>query len=365
MVDLTDFTFLRGRVALTTLLKALQIGPGDEVITQAFTCVAVPEGIMATGARPIYADLEEGGVNLNAQSVENCITSKTKAIVVQHTFGIAADMDALVIIAQHYSISIIEDCCHTLHSKINGKLVGTIGIGSFYSHEWGKPVVVGIGGSLRINDESTRKNVENLYQQFNYPKWFHTLRVRLQYNIFKLLYRPQFYWNLRKTYRSLSKMGIAQGNYNPIDAEQQESKEFSLRMASSLRSRLSHKLHTVNTITRHSDEIVHLYKEALTSKHIQLIKEVKNSYNVFARFPVWASDKQKLLIQAEKEGIEVADWYCTPIHPLTETEIKSVSYEPGSCPKAEVACRHVVSLPTHPGVSHKEAQRISEFLKNW
>ena len=82
---LADLVYFRGRVALYALLKALDVGPGDEVATQAFTCVAVPEAIMATGASPIYVDLEPTGFNMDVGDLQHKITSRTRAIIVQHT----------------------------------------------------------------------------------------------------------------------------------------------------------------------------------------------------------------------------------------------------------------------------------------
>ncbi|HIE26284.1 TPA: hypothetical protein EYP66_03250, partial [Candidatus Poribacteria bacterium] len=87
-------TFFRGRVALYAILKALNIGPGDEVATQAFTCVAVPEGIMASGARPVWVDIEVDGYNMDAEDLRRKLTLRTRAIIVQHTYGIPADMDS-------------------------------------------------------------------------------------------------------------------------------------------------------------------------------------------------------------------------------------------------------------------------------
>ena len=138
--------YFRGRVALYALLKALKVGKGDEVAMQAFTCVANPEAVMAIGALPIYVDVEVDGVNMDPGDLEGKITSRTRAIVIQHTFGIPADIAPLRAIAKRNNIPVIEDCCHTLASRYDGQTVGSFGIGSYYSFEWGKPLVAGIGG---------------------------------------------------------------------------------------------------------------------------------------------------------------------------------------------------------------------------
>ena len=167
--QLEKLTFFRGRVALYAILKAMGIGAGDHVVTQAFTCIAVPEAIIASGAHPVYVDLESNGFNMDPDDFKLKITSQTRAVVVQHTYGIPANMDSIVQIADERSIHIIEDCCHTLVSKYRGKLVGTFGAGSFYSYEWGKPIVVGIGGSAGVNDKDLRKKIERQYSCYNFP----------------------------------------------------------------------------------------------------------------------------------------------------------------------------------------------------
>jgi dTDP-4-amino-4,6-dideoxygalactose transaminase len=125
---ITGCHFQRGRIALYAILKALGIGSGDEVIIQAFTCVAVPCPVLATGARPVYADID-GTLNLDPSSVEARLTPRTKAIVVQHTFGIPANMDRLLRTANECGIYLIEDCCHTVASSYRVRWSATLAMG--------------------------------------------------------------------------------------------------------------------------------------------------------------------------------------------------------------------------------------------
>ena len=137
-----NLLYYRGRVAQAAILNALGIGQGDKVAIQAFSCLAVPEGVYATGAEPIYIDIEENGYNLCPDSLSERITPKTKAIIVQHTYGIPAQLDKIMAIAKDNGILIIEDCCHSLDGKYNSKQLGTFGVAAFYSFEWGKPIAV-------------------------------------------------------------------------------------------------------------------------------------------------------------------------------------------------------------------------------
>src|ERR1022692_1606882 len=173
--------FLRGRIAMCAILKALGIGRGDEVIIQAFTCVAVPCPVLATGAEPVFADIDASTFNLDPSSVEERITARTRAIVVQHTFGIPADMDSILRIARSRGIYVIEDCCHTLASSYRGARVGTLGDAAFSAYRWGKPLVLGIGGTAIIHAEEPRKRMREISRSSRIPGALATARIRAEY----------------------------------------------------------------------------------------------------------------------------------------------------------------------------------------
>ena len=356
-----EFRYYRGRVGLYAILQALGIGKGDEVATQAFTCIAVPEAIMAAGARPLYIDLESAGFNMDASDLESKITSKTRAIIVQHTFGIPADLDRIVQVARQNGIPIIEDCCHTLATRYKGKIVGTFGVGSFYSYEWGKPLVVGIGGSVLINDIHLMEKVKNHYSSYQSPPKSSCYRLQLQYLAHKLLYRPSLYWKVKALYHFLGKLGAVQSNYNPIK-KGSVAKDFSLKMPKTLQKRLIEKIKTLDSQTQHSRWVVAEYQSKIKSALVSHPIIPLESDTVFARYPMIAKDKSILIAKACDANVELADWYSTPIHPLCKNEWSLVHYEPGSCQNAETRCEQVVTLPVHGAVKKNYIERVVEFL---
>ncbi len=360
--QLLKFTYYRGRVALYSLLKSLGVGSGDEVVTQAFTCLAVPEAILATGARPVYVDIEPYGVNIDPRSLQTRVTSKTKAIVIQHTFGVPAAMEDLIEVSKKNGVPIVEDCCHTLSTKLNGKKVGTFGIGAFYSYEWGKPVVVGVGGSAVINDLSLVDAINGAYSAFVCPNFKRALKIQVQYLMFSFLYRPSFYWTIRSAFHKLSALGAVEGNYNPVGMEGEAAKDFGLRMIPSLRRRLARKLQKYRTVERHSISIAKKYREGIQSRVVKHVDVPSGADVVYARYPLLATRKDELLRKAREANVELADWYSTPIHPLQEPEWHKVHYESGLCPNAERLSKHIVSLPTHERVSVSDVNRAIDFL---
>ena len=358
---LSKFTYFRGRVALYSLLKGLSVGQGGEVALQAFTCVAVPEGIMATGAIPLWVDIERDGFNLDASDLKRKITPKTRAIIVQHTYGIPVDMDAIMSVADSRGIPVIEDCCHTLVSTYKGRRVGTFGIGSFYSFEWGKPIVAGIGGSAVVNDSALEKILSRAYSAFQEPGFLTQFKITLQYHAFRVLYRPAFYWPVRSLFHKLGSLGLAESNYNPV-GQNRIAEDFSLRMAKPLRKRLQKKLREIDAVTQHSQWVATQYRSGIQSPVVKHPILPDKSDVIFARYPLLTDKKEKLLKAAHKANVELAEWYATPVHPLKGKELELVHYEQGMYSNAELRCKQVVTLPVHRSVTKKDIERIINFL---
>ncbi len=344
---LTEFTYFRGRVALYWILKALGIGHGDEVATQAFTCLAVPEAILACGAKPVFIDIEPNGYNLDPDDLRRKISSHTRAVVAQHTFGIPASMPRIMKVAAEAGIPVLEDCCHTYQSSINGKSVGSFGAASFYSFEWGKPIAIGIGGSAYVNDPTLKRRVGELYSELCAPGFVSQLKLLVQASLFQLLYRPRFYWLLRSAFHMFSKAGAGTGNYNPVRSMGDAAEDFQLSMVPSFRRRLADKLQHIEAHTKHSHWLVEHYHQIIDDSnavHLQHSPDVKP---VFSRYPLQVNDKERVLAQAREQRVEVADWYRTPVHPLTKEHAGAVHYDSDACPCAEERSREVISLPTH------------------
>ena len=112
--DVRAFAFWKGRVALYAILRALGVGAGDEVLIAGFTCVVVPNAVRFAGATPVYADIAPGSYNLDPASAERTITPRTRAMIVQHTLGLPAELDELLALAEQHNLVVIEDCAHTL-----------------------------------------------------------------------------------------------------------------------------------------------------------------------------------------------------------------------------------------------------------
>ena len=355
--------FSRGRVGLYALMKGLSIGSGDEVISQAFTCVAVPESIIAIGAKPVYVDLERGGFNMSLASLESALTPQTKLVIVQHTFGIVAEIAKIAVICEQYGVPLVEDCCHTHDSTCDGYRVGSFGVGAFYSYEWGKPVVAGIGGSLLLNDEKLSMAVETIYQDFSEPSVLDFGRIMVQKALFDYVYSPTLYWYVKAGFRLGSKVGLLKGNYNPISVNRLPG-DYRERMASQLVRMLKRDEGAARRFAERSEEIVEYYRDQLQDvKRLILPRQRKGNNDVFVRYPLRVEGKARLLEQARKSQIEVGSWYSSPVHPIQRDKLEQVGYRLGSCPEAERRCLEIVSLPTNLKVKQADLERSCNFLQ--
>ncbi len=141
-----------GTDALFIALKALGVGPGDEVIIPALTFVAVPAVVLHVGAEPVLVDVHPEYWCLDPVAVERAITPKTKAIVVVHVYGHPADMDLIMEMARKRGIKVVEDCAEAHGAKYKGKTVGSIGDVGCFSFYGNKIVTTGEGGMTVTND---------------------------------------------------------------------------------------------------------------------------------------------------------------------------------------------------------------------
>ncbi len=141
-------SYAAGRMGFYALMKILKIGPGDEVILLAFTCSVMANAVWRVGATPIYADIDPETFGSSAPAIEQKISSRTKLIVVQHSFGIPCKIDEIVNLGQRHGIFVLEDCAITVDSLYKGISVGNWGDAAIFSTDHSKPLNTLIGGFL-------------------------------------------------------------------------------------------------------------------------------------------------------------------------------------------------------------------------
>lgn len=155
-----------GTDALTLSLRALNIGPGDEVITSPFTFFASAESISLVGATPVFADIDEHSFNITADSIAAVITEKTKAIIPVHIFGHPADMTAINALAEKHNLAVVEDAAQAFGASVGDKRVGSLGSTGAFSFYPTK--VLGCYGDGGIITTDSQELVDNLHRLRNH-----------------------------------------------------------------------------------------------------------------------------------------------------------------------------------------------------
>jgi len=140
-----------GTNAIYSMYEGLGLGPGDEVICPVYTFFATVSPLMHTGAIPVFCDCGSDG-NINPAKIEQLITSRTKAVVVTHMWGLPCDMEAITAICRNHNLRLVEDCSHAHGAKVNGKLAGTFGDAAAWSLQAQKTITGGEGGIMLTDD---------------------------------------------------------------------------------------------------------------------------------------------------------------------------------------------------------------------
>lgn len=164
-----------GTDALLIPLMALNIGPGDEVITTAFSFIATAETIVLAGATPVYVDIDPKTFNIDPKQVEKAITAKTKAIMPVSLFGQLPDMEALSAIAQKHGLHIIEDAAQSFGATYKGKRSCSLSIAAGTSFFPAKPLgAYGDGGAIFTNDEKLATSMKEIREHGSESRYYHT-----------------------------------------------------------------------------------------------------------------------------------------------------------------------------------------------
>lgn len=343
------FYFWKGRVAFYCILKALGISHGDEVIVPGFTCVVVPNAIMYLGATPVYADIDPLTYNIAAQTIEPHMTSRTKAIVVQNTFGLSADLDPIIDFAKSKNLCVIEDCAHGLGGKYKGRSAGSIADASFFSTQWSKPVTTGLGGFLVVNHPDLAAKVDELYNKIPFPSFLSQLILETQCYVRPFADSPILYYSLVGAYRFLTqKAGLSIGSSSGRELSTiKMPPSYLLRMGKLQKRRLFSLLKIAEKIIEHRKIAAHKFDTHLEKMGIQTPFRPSYAEHSMLRYSIRVPNKRHIIEKAIRNHIPIGDWFVSPLHPI-EKNLKLWHYQSGQCPEAEKACREVVNLlPDH------------------
>jgi len=174
-----------GTAGLHLALLALGIGEGDEVILPSFAFVAVANAVLQLRATPVFAEIDPVTLNLDPVAVEQAITPLTRAVLVVHTFGVPAQMDAIVSIARSHNLAVIEDACEAIGAEFQGRRVGSFGDMAVFGFYPNKQMTTGEGGAVLARDPAHAARLRSLRNQGRQPsgEWLDLVESGYNYRL--------------------------------------------------------------------------------------------------------------------------------------------------------------------------------------
>lgn len=306
-----------GSDAIVVALQALGIGPGDEVITTAFSYLATASAIHRVGATPVFADIDLATFNLHPARVAERITPKTRAILAVHLFGRVADTDALTTLARDRSIHLVEDVAQAAGAERHGRRTGTLGVIGCFSFFPAKPLgCAGDGGACVTNDPTLADLMKKVRVTGATAKNVHELPG---------------------------------GNFR-LDPLQ----------AAILRAKLPHYEARIARRRDHADRLRAALKGV--SAELVLPTDDPDGRHVYAQFTIRHPRRDAISAALRAKGVGSEVYYPLPM-PYQKV-FASLGHRPGEFPNAERACAEVLSIPVHSELEVAEVETVGHVLRD-
>lgn len=356
--------FIKGRVALYAILRGYGIGQGDEVVMPGFTCVVVPAAVRYTGAQPVFHDIDPMTLQGCPLAAARAMSPRTRAVIVQHNFGMLADLGELLAICRDRGIPLIEDCAHAMGASLSGRPAGSLGDAAFASLQWSKPTTTGLGGLALMKDQSLVDRVDDLIRrEFREPSILRSVSLQLLSGLYRQWFRPSFYWRAQEVYRWAGRHGLVQGSSSEEELQSGRMpagyrEVLGSRRKASLLAAMEH----LQATLPHRRRIWDLYHELLKNDGFwQPPLPATGELPVALRYPLLVENRAELLEQARRAQIEIGDWFNAPLHP-SGVDPECFGYRSGEAPIAEEAAAQIINLPTHNRVTPSVARATVDFV---
>ena len=346
-------TFGAGRMAFYAILEAFDIGPGDEVILPAFTCVVVPNAILYRGAKPVYVDIRENDFNIDVEKIEGAVTPRTKAILAQHTFGQPCDMDGLLDIARKHNLRVIEDCAHAWGGSYQGKKLGAFGDAAFVSTDHTKIISTSVGGFALCQDKEIGERLAAIQRGAGALPWSARFRIFFQYTFLSVFYRPSLYWFGSIVPFLAFQFGLL--FYFLDEMKTYKPQGYPARLCNFQAYLGWHEMNNLEWNINHRRRIASAYNDLFAENRPLDPGGAYLRYSLLAESPeIWNERIGKYFA--------VGDWFCSVAHGRKEN-LEMIGYTSGSCPVAEDAVRHIINFPTHNRIDLKALERLRRLVR--
>jgi len=311
-----------GTDALLVALTALGVGPGDEVVTTAFSFFATASTVARLGARPVFVDIDPVTFNIDPDALDAAITPRTKAIVPVHLFGLSADMDLIADSARRASVPIVEDAAQAIGATFKGRALGTLGaFGCFSFYPTKNLGAFGDAGLVVTGDDGRRDMLRSLRQHGMTAPYVH------------------------------DSIG---GNFRMDEIQ-----------AAVLRVKLPHLDGWSEARRRNAARYRSLFDAGGVADALVLPSEVPERRHIFNQFVVRTPRRDDLRAHLAARGVGSEIYYPRPLH--LQPCFASLGHRQGDFPHAERAAAEVLALPVYPELTAHEQERvagaIAEFVR--
>ncbi|MCH7556454.1 MAG: DegT/DnrJ/EryC1/StrS family aminotransferase [Planctomycetes bacterium] len=302
-----------GTDALIVSLMALEIKPGDEVITTPFTFFASAGSIVRLGARPVFVDVDPDSYNIEASAIEQKITEKTRAIIPVHLFGQAAQMKAITEIARRHNLAVIEDAAQAIGASQDGIKCGNFGdFGCFSFYPAKNLGGFGDGGLVTTNREDLAEKVRVLRDHGQNPRYFYKM------------------------------IG---GNFR-LDGIQG--------------AVLTVKLKYLDGWNEKRRQNAAVYDSIFADSPVKAPKLDANNVSIYHQYTITVPERDKLQKFLAENNIGSAIFYPKPLH--LQDCFSELGYRPGDLPIAERLCNEVLSLPIYPELAPDQVECVAKTV---
>ena len=337
-----------GTDALVIALKAAGVKPGDEVITTPFSFFATTEAISNVGAAPVFADIKEDTLNIDADSIRSKLTNKTAAILPVHIFGLPADMDEINDIANERGVPVIEDACQAIGAEYKGKKTGALGtMGCFSFYPTKNLGAFGDGGMISTDDDNLAVCCRAIKSHAS---------GKTGADAFRYLYdeEPEALSSMKESenglYDPYKYYNYFIGQNSRLDAVQ----------AGILLTKLPH----LDEFNDKRCKIAAKYSENFNDLPVISPRTVfEDRKSCFHQYALLVEDKVKFAEYLGERGIGTGAFYPIPLH--LQKAYKDFGFREGDLPVVESVCKRSVCLPVFPELTEEETDYIVETVRSF
>ena len=352
--DKKEFLFRSARSGIYAILKSQNIGEGDQVIVSTFTCDAVTFAVNATKAQIIYTDINDD-LSMNYNSIINNINHKTKAILIQNSFGGNGINEENFKKLKKKGILIIEDNCLSIGTKINQLELNNFGDFSVESLESSKSITIGRGGIVKCNSDEYIKNFKAFYESLKSENLFNDILkiIQLWVNIFFSKYSIKYGFVIWYFFYGLR-------IFKPSRAENKKVKTKFIKIGKLSRILYLNLLPYKKHIFSNSNYVFKKILQNLKKHKAKIPIEYKSQdFIVTPRIPILVPEKnlKKILIIAKKNRIEISRWFYESPPCLNLSFNINKSNE-----KAQTIKNQIINLPSY-CTNNRDIEKINKFIK--